>query len=200
MSDTKCPNCGASAWYCGIDGVKKYDCGALVTPEIVRFCEGVRRKSPVLDFSNLFKPVATPPDERDEEGGREMTNEQINIAIAEACGLDVIQNPHGSKDRPEAWKTGFFTPKAAKQRRISWPSSAVVKVIPDYCNDLNAMHEAEKVLTNEHHRQYRSEVWYSVCNDISSYECVKAAERPHFSATSHQRAEAFLKTIEKWEE
>jgi hypothetical protein len=72
--------------------------------------------------------------------------------------------------------------------------------VPDYLNDLNAMHEAEKVLNDEQHRQYRSEVWYSVCNDISSYECVKAAERPHFSATSHQRAEAFLKTLGKWEE
>ena len=46
MSDTNCPNCGASAWYRAVDGTKKYDCGALVTPEIVRFCEGARRKSP----------------------------------------------------------------------------------------------------------------------------------------------------------
>ena len=96
-----------------------------------------------------------------------MTNEQINIAIAEACG----------------WAHPSVQPYA----------------FPDYCNDLNAMHEAEKVLTNEQHRKYRSEVWYSVCNDISSYECVKAAERPHFSATALQRASAFLKTIGKWE-
>jgi hypothetical protein len=111
-----------------------------------------------------------------------MTNEQINIAIAEACGWQV--HP--------------------RDRFIVIPPNSPHSVqplytIPNYCNDLNAMHEAEKMLNDEQHRQYRSEVWYSVCNDISSYECVKAAERPHFSATSHQRAEAFLKTLGKWE-
>jgi len=124
-----------------------------------------------------------------------MTNEQINIAIAEACGLDVIQNPHGSKDRPEAWKTGFFTPKAAKQRRISWPSSAIVKVIPDYCNDLNAMHEAEKVLPRQ---LYHVDYWqkgYGRFQTIVSEMTVTP-----FSAAASQRAEAFLKTIGKWEE
>jgi hypothetical protein len=103
-----------------------------------------------------------------------MTNGQINIAIAEACGIDL-----------EKYRT--------------YEGDINVSALKKYCNDLNAMHEAEKTLTDEQHRQYRSEVWYSVCNDISSYECVKAAERPHFSATARQRAEAFLKTIGKWE-
>lgn len=120
-----------------------------------------------------------------------MTNEQINIAIAEACGLDVIQNPHGSKDRPEAWKTGFFTAKAAKRRRISWPSSAIVKVIPDYCNDLNAMHEAEKTLDDYQYFNY--------CRhhlpDTQRSEMAQGR-----TATARQRAEAFLKTIGKWKE
>jgi hypothetical protein len=103
-----------------------------------------------------------------------MTNEQINKVIAETCGWI---------ERPTC--TDFLGNPLLP---------------PDYCNDLNAIHEAEKTLTDEQHRQYRSEVWYSVCNDISSYECVKAAERPHFSATARHRAEAFLKTLGKWEE
>jgi hypothetical protein len=28
MSDTNCPNCGASAWYRAGDGTKNYDCGS----------------------------------------------------------------------------------------------------------------------------------------------------------------------------
>jgi hypothetical protein len=114
-----------------------------------------------------------------------MTNEQINIAIAEACGWTDCSIIDGIL-------CGLPIGVTSLNGRYD--------IIPNYCNDLNAMHEAEKVLNDEQHRQYRSEVWYSVCNDISSYECVKAAERPHFSATSHQRAEAFLKTLGKWEE
>lgn len=119
---------------------------------------------------------------------------KMNIAIAEACGLDVIQNPHGYKDRPEAWKTGFFTPKAAKQRRISWPSSATVKVIPDYCNDLNAMREAEETLAESLQEKYLDNL-YSVCNPDSMYKDTWKMNR----ATARQRAEAFLETLGKWE-
>jgi hypothetical protein len=126
-----------------------------------------------------------------------MTNEQINIAIAEACGLDVIQNPHGSKDRPEAWKTGFFTPKAAKQRRISWPSSAIVKVIPNYCNDLNAMHEAEKGLPEKHKRTFA----FILAQVLDTSPTVDLDDQfLNIHATAIQRAEAFLKTIGKWKE
>jgi hypothetical protein len=126
-----------------------------------------------------------------------MTNEQINIAIAEACELDVIQNPHGSKDRPEAWKTGFFTPKAAKQRRISWPSSAIVKVIPDYCNDLNAMHEAEKGLP-ENRKTLFAFMLAQVLDTSPTLDLNDQFLNIH--ATAIQRAEAFLKTLGKWEE
>jgi hypothetical protein len=119
-----------------------------------------------------------------------MSDEQINIAIAEACGLDVIQNPHGSKDRPEAWKTGFFTPKAAKQRRISWPSSTIVKVIPDYLNDLNAMHEAEKVLFPKHEAK-----WAMIISEVCGHSW-----RIIYTATAAQRAEAFLRTLNLWSE
>ena len=62
-------------------------------------------------------------------------------------------------------------------------------VVPEYCLDLNAMHRAEKTLTNanmyvmEHH--------------------IKAMVKGHgfyFHATARQRAEAFLKALNKWED
>lgn len=129
-----------------------------------------------------------------------MTNEQINIAIAELTGLDVIHDPAGPKDRSEAWKTGFFTPKAAKQRRISWPSSAVIKVVPDYCNDLNAMHEAEQTLWRMDWR-FRDEFidhLARVINPIHGYRMQEGIDL--LDATAAQRAEAFVKTLGKWEE
>jgi hypothetical protein len=57
---------------------------------------------------------------------------------------------------------------------------------PDYCNDLNAMHEAEKVLTFKD--------WEFYCDELggSFQGCAHA--------TARQRAEAFLRTLGKWEE
>jgi hypothetical protein len=60
--------------------------------------------------------------------------------------------------------------------------------LPDYLNDLNAMHEAEKVLMPNQLTEYGSALMF--------------CERREFAgirATAAQRAEAFLKTINKWE-
>ena len=60
--------------------------------------------------------------------------------------------------------------------------------IPDFSGDLNKMHEAEKTLTNAN--MY-----------VMEYH-IKAMVKGHgfyFHATARQRAEAFLKTLGKWE-
>jgi hypothetical protein len=104
-----------------------------------------------------------------------MTNEQINIAIAEACGW----NPP-----PEGM--GNMTHGGGKfMSSEKWRKSH----LPNYCNDLNAMHEAEKTLSEEVRNHY-----IDLLGDIylNSWEFA--------TATSMQRAEAFLKTIGKWEE
>ena len=94
-----------------------------------------------------------------------MTNEQINAAVAKACGWrkeDGVYVWHGNGiDRTccELW---------------------------DWCNDLNAMHEAEKVLSSTQQDEY----W-----DRLTDEGVD-----HLFATARQRAEAFLRTLELWEE
>ena len=70
----------------------------------------------------------------------------------------------------------------------------VKEPIPNYPKDLNAMHEAEKVLTPDQLGQYVSLylecAWMSDCSHH-----VRAA-----TATATQRAKAFLKTIGKWED
>jgi uncharacterized protein HemY len=65
---------------------------------------------------------------------------------------------------------------------------------PNYLSDLNAMHEAEKTLTDALHKSFREKLWHVIpCHTFNDY-------RLWISATAAQRAEAFLKTLGKWEE
>lgn len=99
-----------------------------------------------------------------------MKPEEQRIAIAEACGYHEINDQNIS-----CRKIGVH----------GWT------FIPDYFNDLNAMHEAEKVLTG-----YQQTVTYSDnLMKIVGYHTFDSAH-----ATAAQRAEAFLKTLDLWEE
>lgn len=60
---------------------------------------------------------------------------------------------------------------------------------PDWCNDLNAMHEAEKVLREK-------ELLFEYGMHISNSHHYEYLLR----ATARERAEAFLRTLGKWEE
>jgi hypothetical protein len=67
--------------------------------------------------------------------------------------------------------------------------------LPDYLNDLNAMREAEKIL--DENTRFRYEIILHSLNTkyglgISVWETVHA--------TAAQRAEAFLRTLNLWEE
>jgi len=107
-----------------------------------------------------------------------MTDKQINTAIAEACGITSV----------DQWGVWYKTP-------LGW-----MRDCPDYCNDLNAMHEAEKVLTEGN--------WKSSLHATNRYTnelckilgCLDTALFQFAHATASQRAEAFLITIGKWEE
>jgi hypothetical protein len=111
-----------------------------------------------------------------------MTPEQQRIAIAEACGWknadhpDVMQFKQGWT-MPEKW---CMDPKGVLQFNHDRPN---------YLNDLNAMHDAEKALTSEQLEVY--------CNILH-----KPNHGVYWAihATASQRAEAFLRTIGKWEE
>jgi hypothetical protein len=94
------------------------------------------------------------------QGGQAVNQEEQRIAIAEACG----------------WKTGYRDPEA-------WHP------LPDYLNDLNAMHDAEKVLNEKQEDIMNSTLW-----DIMD------GRKYLWHATASQRAEAFLRTIGKWKE
>lgn len=97
-----------------------------------------------------------------------MDKDKQRIKIAEACGWDLN---HDSQ------KWDYFQPNGK-----GWNGP-----LPDYLNDLNAMHEAEKVLTRRQESDYDT----FLEGIVSGYM---------WQATSEQRAEAFLDTLGLWED
>lgn len=75
--------------------------------------------------------------------------------------------------------------------------------LPDYLNDLNAMHEVEKLLTEDKKYDYGEHLRASSGNvgpkgghfTPNGFGCFQLA---HVTAT--QRAEAFLRAIGKWQD
>lgn len=103
-----------------------------------------------------------------------MTNEQINAAIAEACGW---------RKEGGVW---LWTANG-----INWTSPE----LRDYCTDLNAMHEAEKVIEISYYREYTN-LLYDIALKVNKETNIWMP----YSSTARQRAEAFLRTLGKWEE
>lgn len=107
-----------------------------------------------------------------------MTNEQINRQIAEACGWTNIHDS-GPWHHHKIWG---YPPMQPGQGGNTY------NYLPDYCNDLNAMHEAEATLTED-------QLWIMARQIERNWE-----DQWYFRATASQRAEAFLRTLGKWEE
>ncbi len=105
-----------------------------------------------------------------------MTDEQIKQTIALALGWSTLP-------KDQARMVQYF----ARNPDGKWD------MVPNYSNDLNAMHEAEKVLTLSQFWDY-ADTLKQICTDrglgIDEY----------ITATARQRSEAFLKTLGKWEE
>lgn len=111
-----------------------------------------------------------------------MNPEQQRIAIAKACGR--VQRPDG-----------FWFPEGKNYGSAG---------IPDFLHDLNAMHEAEKVLWDfGDAMEFTNQLVGIVCS-ARGFRWDKGDHDDHLMCLSHatafQRAEAFLRTIGKWEE
>ena len=113
------------------------------------------------------------------EGGK-MTDEQINIAIAESLG----------------WESCGMasTGKLMGYKTEEWEQ------VPDYTADLNACHEFEKFITedtadlNGYANNLTKIAAPSVC--YGEYSCTETFALLH--ATARQRCETYPKTIGKW--
>ena len=122
-----------------------------------------------------------------------MNPEKQRIAIAEACGWKLKSN---GLSPMWSWQNESLI------HRIKWVAHKVMAsqgVLPDYLNDLNAMHEAEKVLTPDTRPEYLCQLFDAATRGMSGLYPVDENYLSHH-ATAAQRAEAFLLTIGKWEE
>ena len=111
-----------------------------------------------------------------------MTEQEQRIAIAEACGwLEVKEIDFGGPIKPMGYRD--------KQ-------ALGLEVIPDYLNDLNAMHEAEAHINIGEMGTYLS----AIANIVQPQSTYHPLDIQWWSvrATARQRAEAFLRTVGKW--
>ena len=113
---------------------------------------------------------------------RNMKPEQINTAIAEACGW----NGHCDKCSQGIVEHFDGDGNYAGSSGCDYCQGQPVP-IPNYCHDLNAMHDAEKELSYDEIQSYKRKL-NRVCGP---------ATHPIFAEAS-ERAEAFLRTIGKW--
>ena len=98
-----------------------------------------------------------------------MKPKQQRIAIAKICGLKNIRQENH-------WRMGDHLVHGNGT------------IVPNYLNDLNAMHEAEKDIFSLQHS------WDKYLDNL--YDLCGADNMVHATAT--QRAKAFLQTLGKW--
>lgn len=117
-----------------------------------------------------------------------MTDQEINIAIAESVGW---------QEKEIAKKCSC--PDCQGYECCRWDFTEM----PNYCADLNAMHDVEKSLNTREmawkyllHLERLMAVTYGLARTQSKYPL----QGDSLHATARQRAEAYLRTISKWKE
>lgn len=107
-----------------------------------------------------------------------MTNAQINQAIAKACGWR-------KEDGVYMWTVNLI--------------DCTCPELWDWCNDLNAIHDAESML--QRNGTEFSQILLELVSDAAGPGVQYAyGSFKHVHAPARLRAEAFLKTLGKWEE
>lgn len=114
-----------------------------------------------------------------------MTDNEINEAIAQASGWTEIHDS-GVWHHHKLWGYPRLKPGQGGNS---------YHYLPDYCTDLNAMHEAEKVLSPQQEKDYFANI-KEIVGDNIWYRTVGKTYR----ATARERAEAFLRTLGLWKE
>ncbi len=142
-----------------------------------------------------------------------MTPEQQRIKIAEACGWrfnkiskficgETFEVVSPDLKRSYGWSETYKTIHSRSGVDVAeFAYQTIEQVlkhasIPDFLNDLNAMHEAEEILTDNQRMHFRGEL-VEMMRPKYGFEsaCLMAIH-----ATAAQRAEAFLKTLNLWKE
>jgi hypothetical protein len=117
-----------------------------------------------------------------------MSEEEQRIAIAEACGWRF----ESYEDRDGKYTVPIGVIKG-QEYTAGWSK------VPDYLHDLNAMHEAERMLDITKVEKYCATLVRIVRHSlgIEDHESIHPTRFAVY-ATAAQRAEAFLKTLGLW--
>lgn len=116
-----------------------------------------------------------------------MKPEAQRLAISEACGW-----------RFEKTDSDWYLP--ARGEQVSEYH------LPDYLNDLNAMHEVELAMSADDKRMFGMELSVIVVDSMTANGWKSGDHTTSdkaewiWSATAAQRAKAFLRTIGKWDD
>jgi hypothetical protein len=114
-----------------------------------------------------------------------MSPEKQRIATAEACGW-VMKTEQVNHTGGYQWT----------ETREFWVSPTGKRgELPDYLGDLNAMHEAEEVMTEMQRCDYSNHLY-----DLARKHQEVTEKWSYLSMPAAQRAEALLRTIGKWED
>ena len=114
-------------------------------------------------------------------------------AIAEACGWKEI-GVSGIYQNLAKGINGCMPNEEVHTLRVKMRlPGANSFLVPDYLNDLNAMHEAEGVLADRGKRGEYALMLSSVLSGVATH-----IQWPAVMATADKRAEAFLKTLDLW--
>lgn len=119
-----------------------------------------------------------------------MNDTEIRIAIAEACGRNGWWCPQCKKLVSE-YSLGY------QLRHANCTESA--RQMPDYPNDLNAMHEAIKTLNKRQLYRFSYELCALTGFNFTDFDANSNSDLTYLiCASARQWAEAFLRTIGKW--
>lgn len=144
-----------------------------------------------------------------------MTDDEIRIAVADASGLQARYGlrKRGLWYRPDAKgytgmsaQAGRYTLEEAKKHECVHGQDDDVTIaalpLPDYPNDLNAMHEAAMTLKLHSRTEYCVELRKIIMRDATveqqDPDTGRVTDHAFYQATARQRAEAYLRTIGKW--
>lgn len=134
-------------------------------------------------------------------GGDGMSPEEQRIAIANACGyVNILRHTE------DQWH--FLTTKdllrmngatIAGRNCVKHPDG-LHHPLPDFLNDLNAMHEAEKILFAMNDWRLIREYFSHVSPNLHADESCDSDDWLLCHANASQRAEAFLRTLGLWKD
>lgn len=117
----------------------------------------------------------------------DLTDQAINVAVAEFCGWRMVEYPF-------AYPSKDMLVERLGQDVVDQLICYGYERIAQFAADLNAIAEAEKRLTDEQHRLYRSHLFTDAYNSGTA-NTNDEADRRRVSATARQRSVALLRVV-----